>query len=176
MFLQHRTPESRTRRRATAPLSPSGTGPFAVPGPAPETPESRWEHFPHDADVGVRGYGATPSAAFEQAALALTAAVTAPESVRPAQAVSLDARAPDLELLLVEWLNALVFEMAERQMLFGAFAVTLDGLHLTAQAFGESVDRERHSPAVEVKGATLTGLEVVEERPGLWRAQCVIDV
>ena len=35
-----------------------------------------WEHFPHDADVGVRGFGPTPAAAFEQGALALTAAVT----------------------------------------------------------------------------------------------------
>ena len=35
-----------------------------------------WEHFPHDADVGVRGFGATAAEAFEQAALALTAVVT----------------------------------------------------------------------------------------------------
>ena len=33
-------------------------------------PESkaRWEHFPHDADVGVRGWGTTAAEAFEQAA------------------------------------------------------------------------------------------------------------
>ena len=36
----------------------------------------RWEHFPHGSDVGVRGWGSTPAAAFEQAAVALTAAVT----------------------------------------------------------------------------------------------------
>jgi len=34
----------------------------------------------------------------------------------------------------------------------------------------------RHAPAVEVKGATFTELAVSEDRPGLWRAQCVIDV
>jgi SHS2 domain-containing protein len=39
----------------------------------------RWEHFPHDADVGVRGFGATAAEAFEQAALALTAIVTTAE-------------------------------------------------------------------------------------------------
>jgi protein archease len=26
---------------------------------------ARWEHFPHDADAGVRGYGGTPAEAFE---------------------------------------------------------------------------------------------------------------
>jgi SHS2 domain-containing protein len=39
---------------------------------------ARWEHYEHDADIGVRGYGATRAQAFEQAALALTAVVTDP--------------------------------------------------------------------------------------------------
>jgi SHS2 domain-containing protein len=37
-----------------------------------ETAE-RWGCFPHDADVGVRGFGATAAQAFEQAAKTLTA-------------------------------------------------------------------------------------------------------
>ena len=36
-----------------------------------------WEHFPHEADIGIRGFGATPAEAFEQAALAMSAAATA---------------------------------------------------------------------------------------------------
>ena len=35
----------------------------------------RWEHYPHEADIGVRGYGASLGEAFEQAALAMTGAV-----------------------------------------------------------------------------------------------------
>jgi RNA-splicing ligase RtcB len=38
--------------------------------------EKRWEHFPHEADTGVRGIGASPAEAFEQAAIALTAVIT----------------------------------------------------------------------------------------------------
>ena len=38
--------------------------------------EARYEHFSHGADVGVRGFGASPAEAFEQAALALTAAIS----------------------------------------------------------------------------------------------------
>ena len=34
-----------------------------------------WEHFPHEADMGVRGHGASREQAFEQAALALTAVI-----------------------------------------------------------------------------------------------------
>lgn len=43
----------------------------------------RWEHFRHEADIGVRGLGATREAAFEQAALALTAVLTDPARVAP---------------------------------------------------------------------------------------------
>jgi SHS2 domain-containing protein len=135
-----------------------------------------WEHFGHDADIGVRGFGATPAQAFAQAALAMTAVVTDPGAVRPADAVAIACEAPNLDLLLYRWLNAVVFEMATRRALFGAFEVAIDGSRLTAMAHGEAVDRTRHAPAVEVKGATLTELKVEERAAGRWVAQCVVDV
>jgi len=137
---------------------------------------SDWEHFPHGADIGVRGFGETPARAFEQAALAMTAVVTDPALVAPRESVTVEAMAPTLDILLVDFLNALVFEMAERGMLFSAFAATIDGARLTATAQGESVSRTRHAPGVEIKGATFTELAVVEDAPGRWRAQCVVDV
>jgi SHS2 domain-containing protein len=136
----------------------------------------RWEHFPHEADVGVRGLGATPETAFEQAALALTAVVTDPATVTPAETVHLACEAPDQELLLVDWLNALVYEMATRSMLFSRFQVRLEGRRLDAIAWGERLDVVRHRPAVEVKGATYTALKVTRQADGTWLAQCVVDV
>ena len=136
----------------------------------------RWEHFPHDADLGVRGFGATPAEAFIQAARAMCAAIVDLATVRCDQAVDIEREAPTLDLLLVDWLNALVYEMAARRMIFAAFEVSIRGERLTARAFGEKIRRERHEPAVEVKGATFTELVVREDQPGLWRAQCVIDV
>jgi SHS2 domain-containing protein len=136
----------------------------------------RWEHFPHDADIGVRGYGATPGEACEQAALATMAAILDPATVRLVQTVDFALEAPSLDLLLVDWLNALIYEMAERRMVFGAFHVKIEKDRLEGRALGELVSRVRHAPAVEAKGATYTELAFVEDRPGLWRAQCVIDV
>ena len=135
-----------------------------------------WEHFAHGADIGVRGIGSSESEAFEQAALALTAVVTEPSSVTPRDAVAIRCEAPDDELLLADWLNALVYEMATRGALFGRFAVKLDGRRLEATAWGEPVDRARHRPAVEVKGATYTALLVEQRADGAWIAQCVVDV
>jgi tRNA nucleotidyltransferase (CCA-adding enzyme) len=134
-----------------------------------------WEHFPHDADVGVRGFGATAAEAFEQAALALTAVVTQTQ-VEPKVRVEVSCEAPDLELLFVEWLNAVIYEMAVRSMLFGRFAVRIDGTRLAGTLWGEPVDVERHTPACEPKGATYTALKVAADDKGLWSAACIVDV
>jgi SHS2 domain-containing protein len=135
----------------------------------------RWEHFEHGADIGVRGLAATKAGAFEQAALALTAVVTDPAGVAARHAVEIDCEAPDDELLLAHWLNAVVTEMATRRMLFGRYEVRLDGHRLHARAIGEPTSVQRHRPAVEVKGATCTALRVAA-RAGGWLAQTVVDV
>lgn len=136
---------------------------------------TRWKHYPHEADVGVRGFGATPAEAFEQAALALTSVVCDLEDVKPLEKQSIHCQAPDLELLLAEWLNALIYEMATRRMLFSRFEAHIDGGLLRAQAWGERVDAARHRPAVEIKGATYTALRVARQ-DGQWLAQTVVDV
>ena len=135
-----------------------------------------WEHFAHGADIGIRGIGPTKEAAFEQIAVALTGVITDPATVRSDLAVEIACEAPTDELLLVDWLNALVYEMATRHMLFGAFAVTIEESRLSAIAWGEPVDRTRHEPAVEVKGATYTALRVGQRVDGRWFAECVVDV
>lgn len=137
---------------------------------------ARWEHYEHGADIGVRGFGATMAAAFEQAALALTAVVADLDAVEAREAVDVTCEAPDDELLLAEWLNAIVYEMAVRNMLFRRFAVHIDGRRLRAQAWGEKADPARHHPAVEVKGATYTTLRVAQDENGAWTAQTVVDV
>jgi SHS2 domain-containing protein len=66
--------------------------------------------------------------------------------------------------------------MATRKMLFGRFQVTLTDGGLYGLGWGEPVDRDRHRPAVEIKGATYTDLHVLQEADGTWHAQCVVDV
>ena len=137
--------------------------------------QTGWAHFPHEADIGVEGRGKTLAEAFEQAALALTKAVTS-ESVTPAIAIEIACEARDSELMLVEWLNAIIFEMATRNMIFGQFQVRIEGNTLTGTVWGEPVDPKRHQPAAEPKGATYTALSVSQDREGIWSARCVVDV
>jgi SHS2 domain-containing protein len=135
----------------------------------------RWEHFEHKADIGVRGFGGTLAAAFAQAALAMTAVVTDIERVQPVTSIDIDCCEEENDTLLYDWLNALVYEMSIRKMLFSQFDVTIDSGHLSATVSGEAIDIERHQPAVEIKGATFTELAVYQHREQ-WIAQCVIDV
>jgi SHS2 domain-containing protein len=145
-----------------------------------------WEHFPHGADIGVRGIGPTPAAAFVGIARAVTAVVVNPAVLAGDQAdqtgepsVTLECEAANLDELLYDWIDALVFEMSTRRMLFGRVEVEIDDLHLRARLWGTPVDRVRHEPAVEVKGPTYTELGVTRD-PALagsrWIAQCVVDV
>ena len=114
--------------------------------------------------------------AFEQAALALTAVVTDPASVHPAEKRKFECEAPDEELLLVDWLNALIYSMGTDFLLYSKFEVAISGTRLHASAWGEKLDIARHRPAVEVKGATFTELAVRQQAGGSWIAQCVVDV
>jgi SHS2 domain-containing protein len=136
----------------------------------------RWEHFSHDADIGIRGFGERIESAFAQAALAMTAVICDIGRVNPVTPREIRCAAPDHELLFVEWLNALIYEMAVERMLFSRFDVEINGTVLHASAWGEPIDRLRHQPAVEVKGATYTELKVTQSTDDVWLAQCVIDV
>jgi tRNA nucleotidyltransferase (CCA-adding enzyme) len=135
-----------------------------------------WEHFPHQADMGIRGFGSTMEEAFEQAALALTAVITQPDKVEPVEEVQISCREEDSELLFVDWLNSLLYEMAVRKMLFSEFEVHIEQGSLTATVWGQRLDSKRHRPAVEVKAATYTALKVTQEQDRTWVAQCVVDV
>lgn len=134
-----------------------------------------WEHFEHEADIGIRGTGGTLAEAFEQTALALTAVVTDITLIQAQTSVNITCRDQSHDTLLYDWLNAIIYEMATRKMLFSRFNVTIKNGQLTATAIGETIDVARHQPAAEIKGATFTEL-AVQQAQDQWFAQCVVDV
>jgi tRNA nucleotidyltransferase (CCA-adding enzyme) len=109
--------------------------------------------YTHGADIGVRGTGNTRAVAFAQAAAALADSVVEPETVLPSEVVSVHLRGTGHDrLLLYDWLNAVIYEMAVRRMVFSRFDASLQGGTLEGRAWGETVDRMSHAPAVEPKG------------------------
>ena len=137
---------------------------------------ARWEHLEHGADIGVRGYGGNLAEAFTQAALALSSVITELDKIDLSESITVECDAQEFDLLLVDWLNEIVYQMATRNMLFGRFEVQILDRHLQAQLLGEKVDQGKHQPAVEIKGATFTALKVYQADDDEWVAQCIIDV
>ena len=134
-----------------------------------------YETFDHEADIGIRGFGATIAEAFESAAVALYSVMVNVHRVKPEVRRIVKVSAPDRELLLVEWLNALLSQSDIERMVFSKFEVKINGTSLIGTAWGEMLDRERHQAHVEVKGATYHMLSV-QERDNGYVAQCVVDV
>lgn len=134
-----------------------------------------WEHFSHQADIGIKASADTLPGAFEQAAVGLTAIVTEPGNVEQTESIQIECLAKNSELLLVDWLNSIIYEMAVRKMLFGRFEVLIENLKLVAKIWGEKIDSQKHTPVVEPKAVTYNQLSVKNEN-GKWIVQCVIDV
>lgn len=132
------------------------------------------DYFEHDADIGVIGRGATLEEAFESAAAATFAIMADLGAVRPEQSVTLDFEEADVEIALVHWLNLLLGLSREHGLILGRFWIERDGVKWRGGASGEPWRRDLER-GTEVKGATLTMLEVKQERDG-WRARCVVDV
>lgn len=135
-----------------------------------------WEHFHHQADIGIRGVGATHAEAFEDGAAGLMAVICSPDKVQPTECVEIECEADEMDLLFADWINALIYEMDVRKILFSRFEVGIENHKLTAKAWGEKIDPDRHELAVEVKAATFMELKAYKNNDGQWVVQCVVDV
>jgi SHS2 domain-containing protein len=142
----------------------------------------------HTADVGIEVEAPSREALFAEAAVALCDTVTESRTVRPALERELAVEAADDELLLVDFLNEVVFLFETEGLVFGECAVELragaaggeaeragDTVALRAVLRGERYDRERHPLRAVVKAVTYHGLRVWRDGER-WRALVLFDL
>ncbi|MFN3321911.1 MAG: archease [Bryobacteraceae bacterium] len=135
-----------------------------------------YEIIEHTADIGFRASGETRERLFEQAALALVSIVTDIEEIAPAQSLPLEAQGDDLESLLVNWLEEVLYCLDGRRIAFSRFEIReLTGTRVAATGWGEQRNPEIHHARLVVKGVTYHQLRVWEER-GAWNAEVYLDV
>lgn len=137
-----------------------------------------YETFSHEADIGIRGIGASVEEAFQEAAKAMFDVEVDIKKVKPRKKVKIECEASNIEELFVEWLNALLSRASLKDMVFSAFKVKIRKgkiLRLEGYASGEKLDVKRHNIKDEVKGATYSQLRV-EQKNKKWVAQCIVDV
>lgn len=135
-----------------------------------------WEHFDVEADVGVRGWGATRGDAFAQATLGVFALLVAPDEVHVHERREVRAQADAPEALLVAWIDECLyvheiegFVARSVEMLVCTDTLAHGVLH------GEPLDPERHRLGTVVKGATCHQV-MVGVREGAHEAQIIVDV
>ena len=139
-----------------------------------------YEYLDHQADLGIRGIGATLQQALSEGAQAMLAAMANVEKVESRQSFVQRCTAPDIPSLFVEWLNELLYQRDVNDLLFASARVTGlehsdQGWTLEGVAHGEPLDTERHETYTEVKAATYSGLDYrLEENRHI--IQCVIDL
>lgn len=138
-----------------------------------------YQFFPHTGDVGVALAGPTLDALFAAAAEAFSDTITPLDGIEPRRPEELDVAAPELDLLLVDFLSELLYRFDTRGWLTRearAEVRELDGgWELQGTLLGERHDPARHPTRVLIKGVTYHGLSVVES-DGLWRAKIVFDI
>ena len=137
--------------------------------------EKDFELIDHTADVGIRAYGADLKEAFANAARGLFSLITELDSVEEVLHRDIEVNAPDIESLLVEWLNELIFIFDVENILFKRFdIITLSDTQLKARSYGEKVDKSKHQIKMGVKAATYH-MPKVEKNDG-YRAEVLLDI
>ncbi len=143
-----------------------------------------FEYLEHTADVKFRAYGRSLEETFENAGLAMVAAMIDLSAVRAEETWSVEIEAESLENLLYEWLSETLYLFEVELAVFSKFEVTLEegegGWRLSGRIGGERVDPKRHFFETEVKAVTLHQFEIRKEEGAggeeVWTAQVVLDV
>ncbi len=135
----------------------------------------------HTADVGFEIETPTLESLFDEARRALLMIVFERPPERGEEEHLVQLRGPDLETLLVRWINELVFFIQGdgfvpvRADNIGVREAGEEGFSLEALLAGAPLDLEGYGWQGEIKSATFHGLDVTYGRSG-WRAQVILDV
>ena len=137
-----------------------------------------FEYLEHEADVGIRATADNLEEAFEEGAKAMFNTMVDIARVEPKRKMEVRASADSVDSLFVEFLNSLLSKADREGMMFSRFRVKIEkgkAYKLTAFAWGEALDAEKHRAKTEVKAATYSGLKCWKDTGG-HHVQCVLDL
>ncbi|MFC2002770.1 archease [Chloroflexota bacterium] len=134
----------------------------------------RFQLIEHTADTGLIAYGNSLAEAFANAAYGLFSIMSELNKVREVQSQMIEVGAEDVEALLFNWMNQLIYVFEVEHLLFKRFAVAEFTEHnLKATCWGETYNPSRHELKVGVKSATYHMLKVDGEKN---MVQVIFDV
>jgi SHS2 domain-containing protein len=134
-----------------------------------------FEIIDHTADIGLRAFGTDLPEAFINAAKGMFSLITDIDSVQESLFKDLVITAPDIEVLLVEWLNELLYYFDAEQILFKRFEISLlSETEIRTRCYGEKADRSRHRLKMGIKSTTYHMLKV--EKKDCCQVEVLFDI
>jgi SHS2 domain-containing protein len=137
---------------------------------------ARYQILKHASDVSVLATGATLTDTLASLAEGMFSLIVDTMTILPRKSIAVEIDAQDMDELIVEWLNELLFNYDADGFLPREFNITVDETHYSLAAYcqGERIDRDRHFLRTEVKAATPDKLKVHDD--GEWSIQVVLDI
>jgi len=140
------------------------------------TVEKPFEIIDHTADIGIVAYGADIKQVFVNAALGLFNLMAEPDDFKEDIKREMELSAEDVEILLVEWLNELIYIFDVEHIFFKRFEIDkLSSNQIRAKCFGEKIKPGQHKLKREVKAATYHMLRINKEDGG-YKVQVIFDI
>jgi len=144
--------------------------------------EKPFEYAEHTADVMMIAYGCTLEEAFINAAYAFANFIYDLSKVEPRQKVTIQVTGIDLEQLLFNWIDELLYRLDAENFALGKIEELKiekknDEYVLTAVVLGEPYDKAKHGfKGTIIKAMTYHMMEIKQLENGVWKVQYVVDI
>lgn len=129
----------------------------------------KYEYLDHTADVQLHSWGDSLKEAFEQCGIAMFGYMTEIDKVEIKQCSEIEATGNDLENLLFQFLNELLFLFSCEPFLICSklniteFIVEGEELRIKCKCYGEEFTLGKHPQGTEVKAITYSAMQIYNE-------------
>ncbi|XRO75954.1 archease [Methanocaldococcus sp. 28A] len=137
-----------------------------------------FDYFETTADLGVIAKGKTLEEAFKEGAKGLYNIMVDIDKIDKKEKIEFELTGEDLEELLYNFLNELLFYTDVEGLVFNDFDIKIeknDKYRLKCTAYGEKINKEKHNIKEEVKAVTYHKMEIKQEDDG-WNIRFIVDL
>jgi len=135
----------------------------------------RYEVIDHTADIGIAAYGSDLNSLFSNAAVGMLSLMIKTDTMRHDVTREISLAAEDSEILLVEWLNELLYIIYTEHLVLYRFDIFIDEGRLTAKCSGQRLEQKSTWFVREIKAATYHNLEITYKE-GMYSARIIFDI
>ena len=136
----------------------------------------RFEQIEHTADVGIKAFGKDLDELFESSAYGMFSVMLEHYGNFSAKSkISIEISADNLEDLLVDWLQELLYRFEVKSLVTSDFDVKIEDTTLIGSAGCDPYSKKRYGYPSEIKAVTYHNLEIKMEK-GLYFVEIIFDV